>query len=151
MVRVSQEARASAPRASALPTVLHSTPASPPRTCHCVLREENSSSSGGAGERQPGALGLVSNSAAFACRDRRGPSVARARPTVPTTPAARVDVHRHFVPSWSADAAIEFMDSVGTAKATLSLTAPSVAVWEGEERREMARRVNDFSAALVSK
>lgn len=81
----------------------------------------------------------------------------------------RIDTHQHVVPpfwaesldahggdpsgwktpKWSAEAAVAFMDSVGIAKGILSLTAPSVTGWQGEERREMARKVNDYTAELV--
>ena len=81
----------------------------------------------------------------------------------------RIDFHQHVVPpfwasdlpshggdpsgwespQWSPEAAINFMDSIGTTKGVLSLTAPSVAGWKGEERRAMARRVNNYTAKLV--
>ncbi|WFD00018.1 hypothetical protein MYAM1_002764 [Malassezia yamatoensis] len=45
--------------------------------------------------------------------------------------------------------AISYMDAAGIARGVLSLTAPSVVGWEREERRAMARRVNDYTADLV--
>ena len=83
----------------------------------------------------------------------------------------RIDVHQHVVPSfyaralpahggdpsgtaipqWSPESAIDFMDSQEIATGILSLTAPSVARWDKSERREMARRVNEYTADLVAK
>jgi aminocarboxymuconate-semialdehyde decarboxylase len=42
------------------------------------------------------------------------------------------------------------MDDNGVATSVLSLTAPSVVGWHGRERREMARRVNEYAATLAS-
>jgi 6-methylsalicylate decarboxylase len=84
-----------------------------------------------------------------------------------TTPA-RIDVHQHVVPPtwaqslashggdptgsamprWSPEAAIEFMDSQQIATGILSLTLPSVVGRARPERREMARRVNEYTAGL---
>jgi 6-methylsalicylate decarboxylase len=86
-----------------------------------------------------------------------------------TTPA-RIDVHQHVVPPiwarslgshggdptgsamphWSPRLAIEFMDSQQIATGILSLTLPSVVGWAQTERREMARRVNEYTAGLVA-
>lgn len=83
----------------------------------------------------------------------------------------RIDVHQHVVPPfwadalqnhggdpsgwaspiWTPDSAIAFMDSQQIATGILSLTAPSVQGWAGAEKREMARRVNEYTAQLVSK
>jgi aminocarboxymuconate-semialdehyde decarboxylase len=83
----------------------------------------------------------------------------------------RIDVHQHVVPpfyakalpthggdpsgtitpQWSPESAIDFMDSQEIATGILSLTAPSVVRWEKSERREMARRVNEYTADLVAK
>jgi predicted TIM-barrel fold metal-dependent hydrolase len=83
----------------------------------------------------------------------------------------RIDVHHHLVPpfwaealsrhggdpsgwhspAWSADSSLAFMDAQRIATAVLSLTAPSVTGWESAGRREMARRVNEFGAELVSR
>ncbi|MGV9867993.1 amidohydrolase family protein [Rhodococcus koreensis] len=82
----------------------------------------------------------------------------------------RIDVHTHLVPpfwgdalpehggdpsgwktpDWSPEAHLNFMDTNGIATSVLSLTAPSVVGWDGRERREMARRVNEYTAGLVS-
>ena len=82
--------------------------------------------------------------------------------------SARIDVHQHVVPpfwaeelpshggdpsgwhspDWSPDAALRFMDEQQIATSILSLTAPSVRGWEGRARREMARRVNEYTADL---
>ncbi|MBM7327999.1 amidohydrolase [Agrobacterium sp. S2] len=87
------------------------------------------------------------------------------------THPARIDVHQHVVPpfwaealsanggdpsgwhspKWSPESAIEFMDSQKIATGVLSLTAPSVVGWKPDERRDMAHRVNDYTAALVAK
>jgi aminocarboxymuconate-semialdehyde decarboxylase len=83
----------------------------------------------------------------------------------------RIDVHQHVVPpfyaealpshggdpsgtvipKWAPQSAIRFMDSQEIATGILSLTAPSVVQWRKTERREMARRVNDYTATLVAK
>ena len=81
----------------------------------------------------------------------------------------RIDVHQHVVPpfwadslsahggdpsgwttpEWSPQAAIDFMDAREIATAVLSLTAPGVAGWDGQEKRDIARRVNEYTADLV--
>jgi 6-methylsalicylate decarboxylase len=83
----------------------------------------------------------------------------------------RIDVHQHVVPpfwaealpahggdpsgwnspSWTPEKALAFMDSQEIETGVLSLTAPGVQGWEGRERRDMARRVNEYTAGLVSK
>lgn len=83
----------------------------------------------------------------------------------------RIDVHQHVVPpfwakelpthggdpsgtvipQWSPARAIDFMDSQEVATGILSLTAPSVVGWDQSERRDMARRVNEYTADLVVK
>lgn len=80
----------------------------------------------------------------------------------------RIDVHQHVVPAfwvdglkqrgsihrppaWSAEDAITFMDSRNIAKGILSLTAPALSAWEGVERRELARKVNDYTAGLATR
>jgi aminocarboxymuconate-semialdehyde decarboxylase len=85
--------------------------------------------------------------------------------------AQRIDVHQHVVPDfwakelpthggdpsgtvipqWSPQSAIDMMDSQEIATGILSLTAPSVDHWDELERREMARRVNEYTADLVVK
>ena len=87
------------------------------------------------------------------------------------TAAHRIDIHQHVVPpfwahalpthggdpsgtvipQWSPDSAIDFMDSQQVATGILSLTAPSVIGWDKSERRRMARRVNEYTADLVTK
>lgn len=83
----------------------------------------------------------------------------------------RIDVHQHVVPPfwadaladhggdpsgwnspvWTPESAISFMDSQQIATGILSLTAPSVQGWSGSKKRDMARRVNEYTAGLVSK
>jgi predicted TIM-barrel fold metal-dependent hydrolase len=80
----------------------------------------------------------------------------------------RIDVHQHVVPPfwakelrtdpsgtvippWSPESAIDSMDSQEIATGILSLAAPSVVRWNNSERREMARRVNEYTADLVAK
>jgi predicted TIM-barrel fold metal-dependent hydrolase len=87
------------------------------------------------------------------------------------SPAHRIDVHQHVVPTfwakalldhggdpsstvvpqWSPESALAFMDSQEIATGILSLTAPSVVRWYKSQRREMARRVNEYTADLVAK
>jgi len=43
------------------------------------------------------------------------------------------------------------MDSLEIATGVLSLTAPSIEGWAGNERADMARRVNDYGAGLVQR
>ena len=87
------------------------------------------------------------------------------------TTHARIDVHTHVVPPfwaealdahggdhsgtvtptwWSADRAIAFMDSQEIATSVLSLTAPGVTGWPSSERPDLTRRVNEFTAGLVT-
>lgn len=87
------------------------------------------------------------------------------------TSANRIDVHTHVVPpfwgeelpshggdpsgwalpKWSADAHLKFMDDNQIATSVLSLTAPSVVGWQGQQRRDMARKVNEYVADLGAK
>ena len=77
----------------------------------------------------------------------------------------RIDVHQHVLPdfwvvglkqkgsvhrppAWSPEKAIAFMDSRRIATGILSLTAPGILGWEDRERRDMARQVNEYTAAL---
>ncbi|MBU5411310.1 amidohydrolase family protein [Serratia ureilytica] len=84
---------------------------------------------------------------------------------------ARIDVHTHLVPpfwgsalpshggdpsgwslpKWTADDHLRYMDKQLIATSVLSLTAPSVVGWEGQARRDMARKVNEYTADLVAK
>jgi 6-methylsalicylate decarboxylase len=83
----------------------------------------------------------------------------------------RIDVHQHVVPpfyaqalashggdpsgsvtpDWSPERAIDFMDSQQIATGILSVSTPSVAGWAQDERREMARRINEYTAELVGR
>jgi aminocarboxymuconate-semialdehyde decarboxylase len=85
--------------------------------------------------------------------------------------AHRVDVHQHVVPPFYADAlashggdpsgsvtpgwspgrAIDFMDSQQIATGILSVSTPSVVGWARDERRQMTRRINEYTADLVAK
>jgi predicted TIM-barrel fold metal-dependent hydrolase len=81
--------------------------------------------------------------------------------------ANRIDVHQHVLPpfwiaglkergsvhrppAWTPDAAIAYMDSREIATAILSLTAPALSEWLPGERAAMARRVNEYTAGLVT-
>jgi aminocarboxymuconate-semialdehyde decarboxylase len=84
--------------------------------------------------------------------------------------AHRIDVHQHVVPGfyaealaahggdpsgsmtpqWSPQSAIDFMDSQQIATGILSVSTPSVVGWSTNERREMARRINEYVADLVA-
>jgi predicted TIM-barrel fold metal-dependent hydrolase len=61
------------------------------------------------------------------------------------------DPSNSILPPWSPDSAIDFMDSQEIATGILSLTAPGVVGWDNSGRREMARRVNEYTAGLVAK
>ncbi|WP_334043231.1 2-hydroxy-1-naphthoic acid nonoxidative decarboxylase [Burkholderia ambifaria] len=83
----------------------------------------------------------------------------------------RIDVHQHIVPpfwadalpahggdpsgwkspAWSPDAALAFMDSLQIATGVLSLTAPGIQGWSGREKRDLARKINEYAAGLVAK
>lgn len=83
--------------------------------------------------------------------------------------SGRIDVHTHLVPpfwaeelkshggdpsgwaspEWSPEQAISFMDAEGIQAALLSLTAPGIEGWAEQERPDIARRINDYGAALV--
>ncbi len=82
----------------------------------------------------------------------------------------RVDVHTHLIPpfwaeelrthggdpsgwgspEWSPEQLLRFMDDEGIAVSVLSLTAPGVDGWKGNDRVEMTRRVNDYGATLMA-
>jgi predicted TIM-barrel fold metal-dependent hydrolase len=53
-------------------------------------------------------------------------------------------------PGWSPESALDFMDSQQIATGILSVSTPSVVGWAQGERREMARRINDYTADLVA-
>ena len=52
-------------------------------------------------------------------------------------------------PEWSPGQLLKFMDDEEIAVSVLSLTAPGIEGWEGHERIDLARRVNDYGAELV--
>ena len=54
------------------------------------------------------------------------------------------------MPKWSPEIAINFMDAQQIATGILSLSSPSVVGWRANERRQMARRVNEYVADLVA-
>lgn len=84
---------------------------------------------------------------------------------------ARIDVHTHLVPpfwgsalpshggdpsgwtlpKWTPEDHLRYMDRQQITTSVLSLTAPSVVGWEGQARRDMARKVNEYTANLVAK
>ena len=84
-------------------------------------------------------------------------------------PQQRIDVHTHLIPpfwaeelkehggdpsgwgspQWSPEQLLRFMDSESIAVSVLSLTAPGVEGWQGEDRIAMTRRVNDYGAGLA--
>jgi predicted TIM-barrel fold metal-dependent hydrolase len=61
------------------------------------------------------------------------------------------DPSHTVLPQWSPETAIDLMDSQEIATGMLSLTAPGIVGWDGGERREMARRVDEYTADLVAK
>jgi 6-methylsalicylate decarboxylase len=61
------------------------------------------------------------------------------------------DSKNTVLPLWTPESAIQFMDSQEIATGILSLTAPGIVGWEMKQRREMARRVNEYTADLVVK
>ena len=61
------------------------------------------------------------------------------------------DPSSSVLPQWSPESAIDLMDSQEIATGILSLTAPGIVGWDQTERREMARRVNEYTADLVAK
>jgi predicted TIM-barrel fold metal-dependent hydrolase len=56
-----------------------------------------------------------------------------------------------ILPQWSPECAIDLMDSQEIATGIHSLTAPGIVGWHKSERRDMARRVNEYTADLVAK
>jgi predicted TIM-barrel fold metal-dependent hydrolase len=83
----------------------------------------------------------------------------------------RIDVHTHLIPpfwaeelkshggdpsgwgspEWSPEYLLRFMDHENIRMSVLSLTAPGIEGWKGDERVKMARRVNDYGTDLVRK
>jgi len=84
---------------------------------------------------------------------------------------ARIDTHQHIVPpfydewlaanevtagglpipKWSAEGALDLMESAQIAKAILSVSTPGVHLGDDLQARDMARQVNEFSADVVRK
>lgn len=84
---------------------------------------------------------------------------------------ARIDTHQHIVPpfydewlaangvtagglpipKWSAEGALDLMESAQIAKAILSVSTPGVHLGDDHQARDMARQVNEFSADVVRK
>jgi 6-methylsalicylate decarboxylase len=89
-----------------------------------------------------------------------------------TTAPRRIDVHQHLIPSlyrdalakagiaeaggralpdWSPESALELMDLLGTGTAILSVSTPGTGfLTDPAEAAGLARRLNDFSAALTA-
>lgn len=85
-------------------------------------------------------------------------------------PRNRIDVHSHIVPdfyrewclskdldtenlkmpAWSKDKALDFMDQAGIQTSILSVSAPGVDIAERAEAADMARRLNETSARVVT-
>jgi 6-methylsalicylate decarboxylase len=61
------------------------------------------------------------------------------------------DPSHTVLPQWSPEHAIDVMDSQEIATGILSLTAPGIVGWHENQRRETARRINDYTADLVAK
>ena len=81
------------------------------------------------------------------------PFWAKALPTHGGDPsgARSGDPSSTVLPRWSPESAIEFMDSQEIGTAILSLTSPGIVRWDKSDRREMARRINDYTQGLVAK
>lgn len=83
----------------------------------------------------------------------------------------RIDVHTHLVPefwaeelkqhggdpsgwgqpAWNEQLLIEFMEKNRITVSMLSLTAPGIEGWQGKDRVDIARRVNDYGARFVER
>ncbi len=83
----------------------------------------------------------------------------------------RIDVHTHVVPpvwvealsshggdpsgwkspDWTPQSCLDFMDRLQIKTSVLSVTAPSVQGWKGQEQLDMARQINEYTASLVQK
>ena len=68
----------------------------------------------------------------------------------PSGPRSSDPTHT-VLPQWSPEHAIDLMDSQEIATGILSLTAPGIVGWYKNQRREIARRINDYTADLVAK
>ncbi len=83
-------------------------------------------------------------------------------------PGDRIDIHCHMIPpfwakalaeragepswgtpDWSPESALALMDRLGIATQILSLSSPALLGWDGTERTDMCRRVNDYGAELA--
>lgn len=85
------------------------------------------------------------------------------------TDPRRIDTHQHIVPpeyaawlekhgvlagglpipTWSAEGALDLMESAGIATGILSVSTPGVHLGDNAEARAMARSVNEFAASVV--
>jgi aminocarboxymuconate-semialdehyde decarboxylase len=65
--------------------------------------------------------------------------------------ARKGDAANSVLPKWTPEGAIALMDSLEIATGILSLTAPGIVGWAEKERPVMARRVNEYTADLVTK
>ncbi len=54
-------------------------------------------------------------------------------------------------PTWTPEVHLEFMERNQIETSILSLTSPAVNGWVGQEKRDMARRLNEYTANLVAK
>jgi len=61
------------------------------------------------------------------------------------------DSSNSVFPKWSPDGAIAQMDSLEISTGILSLTSPGIVGWASELQAGMARKVNEYTADLVSK
>ena len=61
------------------------------------------------------------------------------------------DSSNSVVPKWSPEGAIALMDSLEISTGILSLTSPGIVGWAPELQAGMARKINEYTANLVSK
>lgn len=61
------------------------------------------------------------------------------------------DSKNSVIPKWSPEGAIAQMDSLKISTGILSLTSPGIVGWAAEFQGTMARKINDYTADLVSK
>lgn len=61
------------------------------------------------------------------------------------------DSSNSVVPKWSPEGAIALMDSLEISTGILSLTSPGIVGWASELQAGMARKINEYTASLVSK
>ena len=112
--------------------------------------------------------GLILGSIAMGATVSAGQASAAAAigsgPGTVRTRLPKVDVHHHMIPpvwadalrsgpsaqnlrKWSPEASLAFMDTHEIQTAMLSLTSPGPSLWQGDERRQMFRKVNEYGAA----